>query len=219
MLSRVVPATSLVISAFVADEAIDQRRLADVGAADDGDADAAVFVLLARRHVGKPASTMSMSSSQPHAVRGGDRDAARRDRCVWKSAPAMPPIEALGLVDREEHRLARAPQFAREELVLRREAGARIGDEDEPVGFLDGVLGLDAHQRVHADRVLDQAAGVDADVLHRAELAVAVLAVARDAGHVGHDGVTRLRERVEQRGLADVRPPDDRDDRQHGRLV
>jgi hypothetical protein len=93
--------------------------------------------------------------------------------------------------------------------------GARVGDEDEPVGFLDGVFGLDAHERVHADRVFHEAAGVDAHVLHRTQPSVSVLAVARDAGNVGHDGVTRFRQRVEQRGLADVRPPDDRNDRQH----
>ena len=82
-------------------------------------------------------------------------------------------------------------QFAREELILRCEARARVGDEDEPVGFLDGVFGLDAHERVHAARIFHQAAGVDAHVLHRTQPAVAVLAVARDAGHVGDDGVTR----------------------------
>jgi hypothetical protein len=78
------------------------------------------------------------------------------------------------------------------------------------------VLGLDAHERVHARRVLDESAGVDAHVLHRPQQPVAVLAIARDARHVGDDGVARFRERVEQRGLADVRPSDDRNDRQHG---
>src|SRR4029078_8607979 len=122
----------------------------------------------------------------------------------------------LRLVDGEENGLAGIAQLAREELVLRGEAGARVRHENQAVGLLDRVLRLDAHQRVHSNRVFYQSAGVDAHVLHRAELAVTVLPVARDAGDVRDDGVARLRERVEQRGLADVGPPDDGDDGQHG---
>ena len=53
-----------------------------------------------------------------------------------------------------------------------------------------------------------------------ADAGVAVVAVARQAGEVGDDGVARLRQAVEQRRLADVGPADDGDDRLHagGRL-
>jgi hypothetical protein len=76
--------------------------------------------------------------------------------------------ESLGLVDRQKHRLARAAQLVGKKLILGGEAIARIRHEDEAVSFLDGVFGLDAHERVHAAGVFDQAAGVDADVLDRA---------------------------------------------------
>jgi hypothetical protein len=59
------------------------------------------------------------------------------------------------------------------------------------------VFGLDAHECVHADGILDQPAGVDADVLHRPEPSITILTIARDARHVSHDGVTRFRQRIE----------------------
>ena len=68
----------------------------------------------------------------------------------------------------QRHGLAGAAQLARDELVLRREAGARIGEKHEAVGLGDGALGLRAHLRLDAARVLDQAAGIDDHVRQRA---------------------------------------------------
>jgi hypothetical protein len=42
------------------------------------------------------------------------------------------------------------------------------------------------------------------------------MAVARQPRHVGDERVAAPRQPVEQRGLADVRPADDRYDREHG---
>ena len=162
-----VPATSLVIRRSSPMQAIDERGLADVGPADDRDADAAVFVLLlVGRRVGKPGEHDVHELFAAATVRGGDGDAARRGRWLWKSAPAMPASRPSALLTARNTGLPERRSSLREELILRREPGARVGDEDQPVGFLDRVLGLDAHQRVHAARILDEAAGVDADVLH-----------------------------------------------------
>ena len=98
MLSRVVPATSLVIR-----RSSPMRRLISVdlptfGPADDGDADAAIVVLLVRAaRRGKPASTMSMSSSQPEPCVAEIAYGSPRPM-LWKSAPAMPLISPSALL-------------------------------------------------------------------------------------------------------------------------
>ena len=64
--------------ALLAQQPVDQRRLADVGAADDRDADGVDSFRLLRDCGSKPASTCSMSSSQPWPCAGGRSRAARR---------------------------------------------------------------------------------------------------------------------------------------------
>src|ERR1700681_3417358 len=49
----------------------------------------------------------------------------------------------------------------------------------------------------------------------RSDAGIAVLAIARDARHVGDDGRVAAREHIEQCRFAYIRPTDDRDDRQH----
>ena len=60
-------------------------------------------------------------------------------------------IEAFGLVERQRHGLAGAAQLARDELILRRQSGARIGEEHQAVGLRHRALGLGAHLRLDAD--------------------------------------------------------------------
>jgi hypothetical protein len=125
-------------------------------------------------------------------------------------------VLALGLVHRERHGLAGAPDQARDEQILAGQADAAVDDEHEAVGLGDRALGLLAHQRLDAGgRRLDDAAGVDRDVRDGAQAAVAVLPVERHAGHVRDDGVAGAGERIEQGRLADVRPPDERNYGQH----
>ena len=65
-------------------------------------------------------------------------------------------------------------------------------------------------------RVLQQPAGIDDHVGHGPEATEAVLAVARESRYVRDDGIAGAGEHVEQRRLADIRPADQGDDRQHG---
>ena len=136
---------------------------------------------------------------------------------AWKSAATISAIESLGLVERQRHRLAGAPQLAGDEMVLRREPGARIGEEDQAVGLGDRALGLRAHLRLDARP--GSRPGRRCRSPRRAPAPGAPKPYWRSRvspGHVGHDGIARAGEHVEQRRLADVRPADERDDGQHG---
>ena len=79
---------------------------------------------------------------------------------------------------------------------------------------VDGDLGLLGHPQVDATRVDLPAPGV-----HQGEPAAGPLGVVRDAvtgdpGDVLDDGLTAADDAVDERGLADVGPPHDRDDGQ-----
>jgi hypothetical protein len=105
-------------------------------------------------------------------------------------------------------------------VVLRRQAGAHVDDEDHRIGLGHGLARLLGHLGDDAAGLVGlEAAGVDDDELAPAQAGVAVVAVARQAGEVGHDGVAALGDAVEQRGLADVGPADEGDDRLHGRAA
>src|SRR4030095_3144886 len=58
-------------------------------------------------------------------------------------------------------------------------------------------------------------AGVDDDVVARADLAVAVMAIARQAREISDERGARRRQAIEKRRLADVRTADDGNDRLH----
>ena len=79
-------------------------------------------------------------------------------------------VEALGLVDDDDDVLAALAQRLRDEVVRRREAVARVDQEQDAVGFLDGAQRLPRHQLLDAAARLDQAAGVDDDVGNRLRL-------------------------------------------------
>src|SRR6185295_8839579 len=95
-------------------------------------------------------------------------------------------------------------------------AGAAVDHEDDGVGLGYGLLGLARH--LDEDALLGarlEAASVDGDEGAAALAAFAVVPVARDAGDVVHDRVAAAGEPVEERGLADVRAPDQGDHRLH----
>ena len=123
--------------------------------------------------------------------------------------------QALGLVDGQKHGLAGAVQLARHKHILSGKPRARIREQHEPVRFLNRAFGLDAHLRFDADGVFDEAAGIDHNVGERSGAAVAVLAIARDTGHVRDDRIACPGQRIEERRFANVGTADDGDDGQH----
>jgi len=116
----------------------------------------------------------------------------------------------LRLVHHDEHLLAVAAQVARDLLVVGEQAGPPVHQEKHDVGLLDRALRLQsggAEQRVVGAE--KQASGVDQ--LERPPLPgdLRVVAVAGGAGPSVGDGLAPAADPVEERGLADVRAPDE----------
>ena len=84
-------------------------------------------------------------------------------------------------------------------MVLRAYPFAGIDDKEHHVGFGDGLTGLLAHLLQNATACIGfEPAGVNHDVLVWPLFSLAVVAVPRQSGEVGNDGVARLGHPVEQ---------------------
>ena len=103
------------------------------------------------------------------------------------------------------HGARRLAQAVGNDFVLRREAGARVHQENHGIGFIHGLQGLLGHfvQDAAVHHGLE-AAGVHHEIGLAAHFAVAVMAVAREAGQVVHQCVFGAREAVEQGGFAHI---------------
>ena len=123
----------------------------------------------------------------------------------------------VGLVDRDHDRGGRAAQDLGGLDIRRRHPGRGIHHEDDHVGFTDRQSGLVLDAGLDGVvRVEFEPAGVHDDEAPAVPLRVAVEPVARRAGPILHDGGPATDDPIEQRALADVRPSDDRDDRDPG---
>ena len=101
----------------------------------------------------------------------------------------------------------------RDPQVLAGDALVRVADDEHDVGALDRALR--AQRRVVLDGVGDlglaaQAGGVDDHELAPVDLQRKIDRVARGAGDLGDDHALVAQQAVDERGLADVRAPDDR---------
>ncbi len=118
----------------------------------------------------------------------------------------------VDLVREHEHRLLRLAQDLRELLVARRDAGARVDDEEHEIRLADRRARLLRDLPRDRARIGDvDAAGVDQHELLPVPLAEQLLAVARRPLRLVHDRLARRGEAVDERRLADVREADDRD--------
>ena len=127
----------------------------------------------------------------------------RRGRLVFR---------VLDLVRHEQHRPPQLAQARADLLVERHQSLLRVHQEEHHVGALEGAVDLRLDLGGQVVRRAD-AAGVP-----ELEQALVVLddgadPVARDAGGRVHDGDALPRQAVQERRLADVRPPDDDDRR------
>ena len=114
------------------------------------------------------------------------------------------PIHAFGLVGDDDDLLAELAQRLCDVVIRGLDTVADVNHEQHSIGFIDGAQCLLRHQLLDALRVDDQAAGIDDQVRNRSDFAVAVIAVARQAGKVRDQRIASAREEVEQRRFADV---------------
>src|ERR1700744_2464343 len=124
-------------------------------------------------------------------------------------------IEAFGLVHCQDHRLAAAARELRDELILRRDTGASIDQDDQPVRFADRPLGLRHHQTLDHVGVFNQTAGVDHDARYFGAPRETVLPIACEARQIGHQRIARACHGIEQSRLAHVWAADQCDYGQH----
>ncbi len=202
--------------ALLARGLVEQRRLADVRAPEDRHAaGSADLGLRDGRGLGKDLHDLVEQVGDAASVDRGDG--------MRLTEPQVPQRSGLGLVTGvvdlvrdEEDGAAALAQQAHDLLVGRGRTDHRIHDEQHDVREIDRDLGLRRDRAVDALRVGFPAAGVDEGEPAIHPLGLVGHAVARDAGGVLDDRFATAEDAVHERGLADVRAPHDRDDRQRG---
>ena len=115
------------------------------------------------------------------------------------------------LVEHDQRRAVAVHREVGDAQVLRGDTVAGVADDERDVGALGGALR--AQRRVVLDRLGDlrlaaHAGGVDDHDVAAVDLERQVDRVARRAGLVGDDHAVAAGEAVDERGLADVGPPD-----------
>ena len=211
---------------LLAQQRVDQRRLAGVGPADDGEADGkdlgarrllrlrlAVVLApaLANRLQAERREHRGDEIAQALAVLGRDGDRLAQPQLVGV-VEALGAGAPLALVGDQDGGPARLAHDAGERRVGGNHAIARIEHEQHQVGTRDRRLALGAHAGGDAARRrLLQPRRVDQRHLVAGELRLALAAVARQARHVRDERGVLGREPVEERRLADVGPADNGD--------
>jgi hypothetical protein len=194
---------------FLAEDTVDEGRLADVGPTDHGDAGAAVVGRRVLRGVRPVACEMLDERGDAVAMRGGYRE-HRLDAETPELGGDDGAVLAFHLVHRQRQCHAGSTQLGGELLVGRVQSGAAVDDEDGRIavaGHRQRLRGNAAGEHVVTGLV--DAAGVDDDVAGFAHAADADLGIAGQPRHVGDQGRARTRDAVEQGRLADVGPADD----------
>ena len=199
-------------------DAVEQRRLTGIGAADDGDVQrvgelVGDLVLL----LGQQGNDVVEQVARAVAVQGRERRwLADAERIKLPDAVVF-AIGVVELVHQQKDRLVAALEHAGDRLVLLGDAGATVDHKQDDGGFLGGGEGLVADGRgkdVIALERLD-ATRVDDGELAAVPVGRVVGAVARYAAGLMDDGVRGLGQAVNERGLAHVGASDDGDDRFH----
>src|SRR5579884_2217742 len=179
---------------------------------------------------GRPRNATRSGSAASASAPGGAPTLGRTATISSRSSPTPRPwvaeaerVELVGLgslgggidlVRHEQHRPAPRAEQPGDLPVLRGEPRARVDHEQHDVGLVDRPLRLPADQageRLAGAR--HQPAGVDERELPARPLARRFEPVAGDARGVLDDRGPPRDQAVEERGLADVGPSDDRDDR------
>ena len=223
---------------FLAENAVDQRGFARIGAADDSDPQrlrhievAAVLIvvvevlLLLLVFLGRLGGLYGQRLAQglierahPLPVLGRERHRIAQPQRESLEGARLPRLP-FRLVGDEDHRLAGAAHEIGEIFVVRRHADARVDDEENGVGRDDGVLRLGAHAPFQRGaRALLQPGRVDDGEAQIGELPLTLATVAGDAGPVVDQRQLLAGEPVEERRLADIGAADDGEGEGHGEL-
>ena len=216
-------------AAVVADQSVEQRRLADVGTTDDGDAEDA---LVASRHRRRSASSRldSLGSAGASTISSSRSPVPRpcsaldRARITETERHELPDLRlvplVVDLVDDQQHRplepRAADPATRSSSSVTPTDA---VDDEHDDVGLTDGSFALRAHLVVERSPPGIHPP-VSTTVKSRPfQLASTSLRSRVTPGRSSTIVDTLAHDAVDERRLADVRAPDDRDDAQGRRLV
>ena len=125
-------------------------------------------------------------------------------------------FHGIDLVDDQNGRNLCFPDLLNQLLLLRADVCDRLNQQNDGVDVGDRLVD-DVHHVVAELRARAmEARGVDEDELRIAAVDDGADAVARGLGFMGYDGDLLADERVGKRGLADIRPPGDRDHRGFG---
>ena len=211
MVSRVVPGHVVHDRALLAEQLVEERRLADIRPAEDRDADRVVVGHDAARDAGQPVEHLVEQVAGVRAVQRRDRERVAEAEAVQLERERR-LRRVVDLVREQQDILLRLAQDLSELLVAGCDAGAGVDDEEHEVGLGDRgacLLRDLAGDRMWVDDV--DAAGVDQQEVEPVPLRDQLLAVARRALRLVHHRLTRRGEPVDERRLADVRETHDRD--------
>ena len=192
-----------------AGDAVEQRRLADVGTADDRHRRRRRSARLRRLRKGAAQRLAQLGDAGP--VLGRDQELGRDPEAVELGEGGLRGAR-VRLVDQQEGRLAERAQGLPHLLVGRQQPLLAVHHQQEEIALLH----RHHHLATEADRVVarHQSAGVHhLGVALAPEIHQARDAVAGHAGLVVDDRLPPPDQAVEQGRLADVRAADHRDDR------
>ena len=196
--------------ALAAGQRVQQGRLANVGATDEGDATRTAG--RQRRGNGRLGREDLHDDVQEIAgatsMQGGNG--------VGLAQAKAPQVGSVGLLQGRVHlvsgqddRLLLGAQHLHDALVRGGDADGRIQDEDDSVSQINGDLCLLGDGTIQTLDVDLPAAGVDEREVASRPFGGVGDAIAGHAGRVLHDRLAPTKDAVDQRGLADVRPADD----------
>ena len=107
-------------------------------------------------------------------------------------------LHAFGLVDSQQHRALTLAQAIGDHPILRRQALTAIDQEYDDIGFVDRKQRLARHRRHDAAvRSRLEAAGIHHQIGFAADHTATIMAVAREAGQIGHERITALGQAIE----------------------
>ncbi len=116
-------------------------------------------------------------------------------------------VDAINLIGDVVDRFANLAQLRGQIFIARSQPGTGIEQEKYRVGLFHSLMGLLGHGRVDPLLFAADTSSINDDKASIGEARLSVLAVAGQAGQVGHQGIATARQSIEQRRLADIGTP------------